>query len=357
MRVIKRWLMAIKPNLVLVAVLVLPFSSNYKLQGFGLGNAGGAVMDSVSYEMVGSAGELSADNMLGSNYDLGAGLAFVRQANEATVAIFDNPSSYYDKLHFVIGTWDNPSDTKYAVAISPDNFVTTYYVKSDNTIGLTLAPTDYQTYNSWGGATGTTVIGLEASTTYKMKIKARHGKFTETGWGPIASAATVSRQLTFDIDVSAADEETASPYSIDLGNLDPGSVVDSTERIWVDLDTNANNGASVYVYGQYTGLYSAAVGTTITAVSGNLAALSSGFGVQGMGASQVSGGPITIDSFYDLSADVVGITDTVVRQIFVTSNPVTAGRARFMIKAKSETITPVSDDYTETLTVIAAAHF
>jgi hypothetical protein len=357
MKEIKNWLQATKPKLTWLAILVLPFSSNYKLEGYSLGSAGGAVMNSGSYEMVGSAGELSNSNLSGGSYDLGAGLAFIRQANVPTVATFDNPDNYYDKLHFVIGTSGNPSDTKYAVAISPDNFTTTYYVKSDNTIGLTLAPTDYQTYAVWGGAAGTTVIGLVSGTTYKMKIKARQGKFTETGWGPKASADTLSQALTFDIDVSAIDEETAAPYSINLGSLTPDSVVSSNEKIWIDLGTNTSNGASVYVYGQNAGLYSLTVGSTIAAVSGNLATLPKGFGVQGVGATEASGGPLTIDSLYDLSGDIVGKTDTVVRQIFLTTNPVTTGRARFMIKAKTDISIATANDYSETLTVVAAAHY
>jgi len=353
----KKYLTVLKSKLIFFSVLVLPFSTNYKLEGFSLGGAGGDIMNSDNYQMVGSAGELTGQNLSGDSYDLGAGLAFVRQANQPTIATFDNPNNYYDKLHFVIDTWGNPSDSLYALAISPDDFTTTYYVKSDNTLGLTLVSTDYQTYNTWGGATGTTIIGLEAGTTYKIKIKARQGKFTETAWSSTASTATLDQQLTFDIDVSASDEETSPPYSIDLGDLSPGTVTDSTEKIWVDLETNANSGASVYVYGQYAGLYSLAAGTTIASVNGNLAVLSSGFGVQAVGASQVSGGPMTIDSLYDLSSDVVGTTDTTIRQIFLTASPLSSGRASFILKAKSETTTPAASDYTETLTVIAAAHF
>lgn len=357
MKMIKKILNADKFKYLLLGFFVLPFSTNYRLEGFSFGNAGGGIMSSTTYEMVGTAGELSSNNLSGNSYDLGAGLAFIRQANAPTVADFSNPSNYYNKLYFKIGTENNPSDTTYAIAISPNPYTTTYYVKNDHAIGSSLALTDYQTYTSWGGSSGANVIGLEPGTTYKIKIKAMHGKFSETDWGPSASAATVNPTLSFDIDVSASDTETAPPYSINLGDLNPGTVTDSTERIWVDLDTNATNGGTVFVYGQNNGLSSLSAGSTITAVTGDLSILAKGFGAQGVGATQSSGGPMSIAALYDTENNIVGITDTSVRQIFTADNPVSSGRASFIVKAKSDITTLPADDYTEILTVISAANF
>ena len=80
--------------------------------------------------------------------------------------------------------------------------MTTYYVKSDHTVGTSLTITDYQTYDLWGGASGIDVVGLEASTTYSVKIKAMQGEISETRYGPVATAATVAPILTFEIDVA-----------------------------------------------------------------------------------------------------------------------------------------------------------
>jgi hypothetical protein len=113
----------------------------------------------------------------------------------------------------------------------------------------------------------------------------------------------------------------------------------------------------VFVYGQNGGLYSLSAGSTIAALSGDLSTLPKGFGSQGVGATQNSGGPINIASPYNTINDVVGITDTTVRPIFLSENPVSAGRARFLVKAKVDITTPTADDYSETLTVIAAANY
>lgn len=334
-----------------------PASTNFKLEGYSLGGAGSNQIASPNYSMQGAVGELDNGLLKGNNFNLGAGLAFVRSANAPIVATFDNPGNYYNKLHLVVGTQNNSTDTKYAIAISPDNFVTTYFVKSDNSVGTTLALSDYQTYDQWGNSGGITINGLQPSTTYTVKIKAMQGRYTETDWGPTASVATVSPQITFDIDVSPTDTETASPYTINLGDLNPGNVVTSGSRIWVDFETNATSGGSVFVYGQNAGLKSAAAGYTIATTNGDLGLLGTGFGAQAVGATQSSGGPLTVDMLYDLSGSNIGLMDNAVRQIFLSNLPITAGRASFVIKAKSDNNVPSAGDYTEALTVVACANY
>ena len=173
------------------------------------------------------------------------------------------------------------------------------------------------------------------------------GSYSETGYGPIASVATVNPTLTYEIDVSPIDTQTTPPYLIDLSSLYPGSVITSSSKVWVSLDTNATSGGSVFLYGLNGGLKSSTAGYTISAVSGDLGVLSNGFGAQGVGATQISGGPFNI----------VGMTDTLVRQMFYSTTPMTSGRANFVIKAKSDNNVPEAGDYTETLTVIAAANY
>lgn len=339
------------------AFLAFPVSSNYKLGDFGFGS-GGAQVGSSNYSMMMQMGQAAVNNeSIGPSYGLNAGLFFEHQANLPSLAAFDNPSNFYNKLHFAIDTAGNTSDTVYALAISKDDFATTLYVKNDNTVGTTLAITDYQTYTAWGGAAGEYVIGLESNTTYKMKVTAMKGKFSESGWGPVGTAATVNPQLTFDIDISATDQKTSPPYSIDFGDLMPATVVSTPQRIWVDLDTNGASGGNVYLYSKNTGLYSVTAGFTIGSISGNLDVATTGFGAQYVGVGQSSGGPLTVNSPYDGAGNVVGVTDGLVRGIFSSAAPVTSGRASFHLKAKSASDTPAASDYTETLTVIAAANY
>ncbi len=338
-------------------LFAMPASTNYQLKDFGYGGGGVANGASSNYALEGIAGEQNATRLDGATYDLGPGLQFTNQANVPPAPTFTNPSSYYNKLALTLTTGDNPTDTLFAIAISTDNFVTTNYVQSDNTVGATLGLEDYQTYSAWGGGSGFTIIGLAASTTYKVKVKAWQGKFTETGYGPEASAATVGSQLTFDIDVSASNTETGPPYVTNIGDLVAGAVTDSPEKIWVDFDTNAESGGRVYVVANNAGLQSSQAGYTISAVTGNLTSLSEGFGAQGSTATQSSGGPFAIATAYNLASNNVAITDTTIREIFNTSAPVSNARGSFLLKAKSSAVTPASSDYTETLTVLAAASF
>ena len=333
--------------------LVLPASTNYQLKDFGYGGGGVGNGTSGSYAIEGIVGEQNAAKLDGTTYDLGPGLQFSTQANVPPAPAFTNPSSYYNKLKIVLDIGDNPSDTKFAIAISTDSFVSdTRYVQNDDTVGVALGSEDYQTYTNWGGAGGTLIIGLVSGTTYQVKVKAIQGKFTETGYGPTASAATVNPQMTFDIDVSAADVDN-SVSSIALGSLVASTVVDSAEKIWVDFVTNGETGGRVYLYGSNAGLASTRAAYTISAVTGNLTALTEGFGVQGSTATN----GLSEATLYDQTGNTVGIVDTSIREIFTIAAPTTNGRGSFLLKAKSSAVTPAAGDYTETLTIIASASF
>jgi hypothetical protein len=343
-----RWLLLI--------FLALPASTSYELKDFGFGSGGGSGT-STNYGITGISGEQSAGKLSGTTYDLGSGMVFTNQANVPSAPSFTNPANYYNKLLVTLVPGENPSDTLYAIAISSDNFVTTSYVQSDDTVGATLGAEDYQTYTNWGGVSGTLIIGLSANTTYKVKVKAIQGSKTETDYGPVATQSTVGAKLSFDIDVSASDTETAAPFATNLGNLNPGNVTNSTEQIWIDFDTNAENGGRVYIKGANAGLQSVRAGYTISSVSGNLAALQEGFGLQGVSATQSAGGPFTLTPAYSLTSDNVAISDTTVREVFTAPSPVANGRGRLLLKAKASSVTPAASDYQEVLTIITSASF
>jgi hypothetical protein len=338
-------------------VFVFPASTNYKLQGYGFGSGGEENATSTNYALDAMTGETGAKNLVGANYSLGAGLSYAQQADVPAAPTFDNPSDYYDKLRLILNTGGNASDALFAVAISSDNWSTTQYVQSDMTVGSVLGSEDYRTYASWGSGTGSSVLGLVSNTTYKVKAKAIHGKFTETGYGPEASAATSTAKLSFDIDVSATDTETTPPFTVSFGNLIAGTVTDSPVKVWVDFATNGNSGGKVFVSGKNGGLSSVSAGSLITAATGDLASLSSGYGAQGYSATQGAGGPFGILTPYDLSGSNVGVLDSSSREIFSSAYPITSGRASFLLKAKSSSVTPAAGDYTDTLTVVTAANF
>lgn len=336
--------------------LVLPASTNYKLKSYEFGGGGGAAQ-STDYSIEGQVGQTAGSQTSGS-YRVDEGLIYVQNANVPAAPTFVNSSNWYNKLKFTLNTSNNPTDAKFAIAISTDNFTTTNYIQSDNTIGATLGTEDYQTYTTWGGASGAYVTGLAPSTTYYIKARATQGKYTESAWGPVATAATVGSRLSFDIDVSPSDSETSAPYAVNMGTLAAGSVNTASDKVWIDLDTNGESGGYVYVYDQYNGLRSAVTSYTITSASSDLSSVSEGFGIQSASVAQSAGGPLSAQSPYNGAGNNVGIVDTSIRTIYTSSNlPITAGRASFYIKAKPKNITPASSDYTDTLTLIATASF
>lgn len=338
-------------------VFALPASTNYGLRDFGFGSGGQDAMISDNYSMEGLTGQTDAASLSGSEYALGGGLSFVQQAHVPPAPAFDNPDDQYDRLRLILDAGDNPTDSRFAVAISDDDWVTTRYVQSDMTVGSVLGSEDYRQYASWGGGSGGYVIGLSPDTAFKVRVKAMQGNFTETGYGPEAASATSTPKLSFDIDVSSSDTETAPPFSVPFGSLVAGTVVDSPVRVWVDFSTNGNSGGKVFVSGENGGLSSTSVGSTITSSTGDLSALSSGYGVQGSSVTQVSGGPLSIVAPYDGSLQTVGIIDMSIREILTSGNPVVNGRASFSLKAKSSSVTPAAGDYEDVLTVVATGNF
>ncbi len=336
-----------------------PASTNYQLQSYGVGSGGVSNTSSTTYRATAISGEQSSTGSSNSTtYNARTGLISTQLANVPAAPVITNPSSYYNKLHIVIDNGSNPSDTIFSIAISPDGFSpTTNYVKNDDTVTSSINTADWLTYSAWGGVSGFDVIGLLPSTTYTIKVKAKHGDFTESAYSSTASVATVNPSLTFDIDVSATDSETAAPYAVDFSSLLPGVVTDGPKKIWIDLDTNATSGGTVFVSSLNAGLKSSVASHTITAVTGNLASLSEGFGAQNSTATQSSGGPLTAQTPYTGTSQNVGLADTTIRQFYISSAPIVAGRGSLLLKARSAVDTPAAPDYQDSLTFIASASF
>lgn len=338
-------------------VFAFPASTSYSLRSFEFGSGGDYNMTSTTYSLEGLAGEVASERQSSPLYAANSGLQFVQMAHTPNTPTLTNDDNWYDKLKIVISISNNPSDTTFAVAISDDDFVTTKYVKSDGTVGSTLTISDYRTYAGWGSSSGSMIIGLEPNKTYKVKSKARQGKYTEGPWGPWASASTGSVTISMDIDIYPTDDETAPPYTIGIGDLFANTVATSTDKIWIDFETNAYGGGEVFVRDQYSGLQSNRTSYTITSATANLSAVSLGYGLQADSATQTSGGPFTAVSPYNGVSDNVGIVDTTFRTIFTSTAPVVGGRGSIVTKAKVTDVVPAAEDYTDTLTLVVSAVF
>jgi hypothetical protein len=332
-------------------LLALPASNNYMLKSYELDGSGG-VGESANYKAETDTAPLAGEQK-SSNYTIGGGLIFSQQANVATATLV-NSSNWYNKLLLTLNNQNNPADTVFAIAITSDDWVTTNYVQSDGTIGASLGSEDWQTYTNWGGGSGEYVIGLTPDEDYEVKVKARQGDFTESPWGPEAAGSTDPVTLSFDLDIGdESSDETNAPYNIVLGSLTPGAVTTASTQIWVDLETNAENGGYVYIYDAYAGLKSSNVNYTISSSSSNLTGATEGYGLQ---VATVSN--LTAVTPYDGASETVGVVDSTIRTILSSSNaPVTGGRSSILVKAKSATQTPAANDYVDTLTMIASGSF
>lgn len=336
---------------------VLPGTDNYELRSYGFGSGGTSESGTSNYSLEGLAGEISALDVGSDNYGLRSGIFGVQLANLPDVPAFTNDNDWYNKLALVIDTAGNPSDTTFAVAISTDDFVTTQYVQSDDTVGNALGTEDFRDYNSWGSGSGTQIIGLQPDTTYKVKVKARQGDFTETGFGPEASAATSVPSLVFDIDIADTDQESAAPYELEFGQVPPDTITDSPDLIWLDIDSNGESGTMVYVVSQNDGLVSAVTGYTIIPVTGDLGSLQEGVGAQNTFTDQTAGDPLVAEAPYDGAGDNIGAVDNQFRPMLSSTGPLEGGRAAFLLKIKTTAMTPAASDYVDIYTVIASASF
>lgn len=195
-------------------------SENYKIK-YETISGGEGPERSANYQLSQSVGEIGEDQERSTNYIIGGGQAFGIMSNlpPAPTLVNDGSPPYYNKLRFTINSGNNPSDTLFAIAITDDDWATTQYIQNDNSVGDTLGSEDWQTYQNWGGSAGELVTGLEPETTYKIKVRARQGDFTMTGWGPeSAEAATSLLSLSFSISTNALDFQTLSPAAISTVN-------------------------------------------------------------------------------------------------------------------------------------------
>jgi hypothetical protein len=339
-------------------VLLAMNSANFQMQGYGV-SSGAGTGNSNAYSSHTTVGETSGANMNAAGKQTNPGYIATIQANVPAAPTVTNPAEYYNKLKVVIDAGGNPTDALFAIAASDDAWSTTKYVQNDLTLGAVLGAEDWRTAADWGGVSGFEAIGLTAATTYSFKVKATRGDFTESGWSAAAGVATVNPYLTFDLDVSATDAETAAPYTLSMGDLAAGSVTTATDLVWIDFGTNGLFGGDVFISATTAGLSSASTSTTITSATADLAsgAVATGFGLRSNSVSQASGGPLAAASPYNGAADNVGVVNTTWRRAYNSATPITDGRASMFVKAKISAMTPAATDYVATFTLIASATF
>ncbi len=331
-------------------------SSNYGLNSYSVGPAGTSNSRSTTYYTQSAGGEVSGSGTA-STHDNGSsgGVQAEQLAVPQAPTVSNGSSTYYNHLLVTLnnnaGTNSYPADVTFSVGVSTTNCFTSACVGSGavkfvQTGGSLGSSQFYQTYSAWGSGSGTSVVGLTPSTTYYVAVAAMQGTFTDTEYGASASAATTSPSLTFSV----------TPSTLSFSSLLPGTTFTSG-TVTFSLATNATYGANIYNAGQNGGLHSTLTSSTIPALTGTLSSSSHGFGLQGVTASQTSGGPLSIDSPYNGSGSTVGTESTSFTPVFTTSAAVVGGSATLNMQAKAASSDPASTDYAEVLTFLAAASF
>jgi hypothetical protein len=324
----------------------MPASSNFTLNSYDFGN-GGSSATSTNYSLQGSTGDI-AGNTTSANFTLPSGISSSTTVGVPAAPTFTNPDSSYNRLKLTLNNSGFATDVKYAIAISDDNFTTTKYVQPDQTIGTSFSVSNYQLYSAWGGASGAWVLGLNQSTTYKVKVAALQGSATGSAFGPTASAATSAPSLTFAVSTSLT---STPPFAVTFASLTPGSVVSADATVTATITTNALNGGSVLLHDQNGGLTSSIAATTISSATTDLTSAGSGYGAQVSNTSQSSGGPIAAVSPYNGASNNVGVLTATWQQLASFASPITTGTATVTLKAKSTTTSPAATDYNDTLTL------
>ncbi len=234
--------MVFMPSAILAETLSSP---NYNVENPEF-NVGGEQSSSTNYTSRDSIGGEGAAGGASTNYKGFWGFLLQSYPGVPGAPTFTNTGgTLYNSLDFIVNTGGSSSDTNYAIAISTDNFATTNYVQANDTIGTSPV---WQTYTAWGAGTGQRITGLTASTTYKIKVKARYGADSETGFSAVSTAATVDPSLTMSIagvnisTVIAGQTTTISTTStaMSFATLPVGSAVVAAQTITVT--TNASGG-------------------------------------------------------------------------------------------------------------------
>ncbi len=265
----------------LVAIAQTLNSTNYNLED-SIFDGGGESSSSTNYSSTDSISDIETGESSSTNYKSIPGFQpGAYPGIPAQPSLTNTGGTLYNSLDFVVATGNGQqTDTTYAIAISSDSFATTYFIQTDDTLGTTAA---WQTYAGWNSGTGERVTGLSPSTTYEIKVKARYGADSESGYSPTDSATTSAPSITVSISGIASGTciensggscppgfnttATSTATSMGFGSLVVGDGDFNVSGQRVTVTTNATGGYTTTVQ-QDTDLTSSG-GDSIAAVSGS----------------------------------------------------------------------------------------
>ncbi len=223
-----------------------------------------------------------------------------------------NDDDYYNKLHITLPTEQYPDDTRFAVAISSDNWHTHTYIGPDGHPGAsnaTLTLEDFHTPDFWGGTDGMFIIGLAPETSYSVRVAALQSNAPQTLFSP--PSGTVRTSVPF---VTMQILRNTTDFFI----LNTSTVAHATQTE-LRVSTNSDSGYQTYIHGDGNGLrgglFDQTTGALIPSDDSILSA-----GIPGYGA-QASSPSARINTRYDHTGNVVG-------KIAITDAPLSSNTVR-----------------------------
>lgn len=210
---------------------------------------------------------------------------------------------------------------------------------------------------NWTATTGVSVTS-GASTTNTGTVTTRDSGPSTIDTSNYVTNSLTSDQITVNATVPQAFSFALAGSPDSIGTLSSGSVSQSTGAT-ATINTNAASGYELYARDQYAGLHSASASKTINAANGPLSAGTEGYNL-GVTASQTagSGSPAGVAPFVGGVAGTGGaLSNTALSKI--GSSTGTADNAVFTLKSNAAIsgTTPAGSDYTDVITVVAAAMF
>lgn len=337
-------------------------STNYQVED-GTFDGGGEPSSSPNYSSRDSIGDTSDSGSSSSNFKIFGGFQLPAYPGiPATPTLTNTSGTLYNSLDFIVATGNGQQvDTTYAIAISSDNFATTNYIQIDDTVGPSAA---WQTYANWNSGTGEQVVGLLPNTTYKIKVKARYGADSESGWSQTANAATVAPNLTVTFSGvnsgttvgGVTTTTTSSTNAISYGSLPINTAQTAAHQVTVT--TNASNGYTTTI--QQDGHLRTGV-NQIDPVSGTNASPAAWVG----GVSTGEFGYHTTDTllctgslsrFAPATSDTYAQLTTSPLEVACSSGPVTSETTNVIFKLEVGSAQP-SGNYQNLVTYITTAQF
>lgn len=366
----------IKIFIIFLGILLVPVvvfaqtmnSGTYQLENSTL-DGGGESSSSTNYSSRESLDNIESGDANSTNYVNPSGFQPGAYPGIPGQPTFTNTGgTLYNSLDFVVVQGDGQqSDTKYAIAISSDNFVTTYFIQTDDTLATSEA---WQTYSGWNSAIGERVTGLSPSTTYKIKVKASYGngsdaEDTESGYSQEASAATTAPSLIMSLSGISSGTTisgvtttvTSTATAVGYNSLTIGDGSPNIAAQGVTVTTNATGGYTTTVI-QNQDLTSTN-GDTIATVSGtnaSPAAFGTGVTTGRFGYHTTDSSLCTGTSGRFSSNDTYARFETTAYEVACSTGPVNSELTQLVYKLVIGTLQEAGD-YQNTLTYITTATY